>query len=148
LARDLAGTRIEHRAQVVSTLAGFAQDGLADDGVHVGFAEIDPHLEAAEELLQVLKLVERLLAGADQQQAPVEIRGEALGDVLHVQHAVRIVLEELLDLVEHDQRERQFLSAEQKCAANGRGQLIDRDFRRLREVGLQPIGEIARIRRE
>ncbi len=43
------------------------------------------------------------MAGADKQQAPIEVRGEALCDILHVEDAAGIILEELLDLVEHDQ---------------------------------------------
>ena len=119
LAGDFAGAGVEHGADLVGALAGFAQDGLANDRVHVGFAQVDPHLKAAEQLLEVFQFVQGLLAGADEQQAAVEIGGEAFGDVLHVERAAGVVLEELLDFVEHDEGQRQFLAAEQKRPADG-----------------------------
>ena len=106
LAGDLAGPGVEHHAHLIRTGAGFAQHGFADNRIHVGFAEVDTHLEAAQQLLKILKLIQSLPAAADEEQPPIEISGEAFGDILHIQDAPRIVFEELLDLIEDDQCQR------------------------------------------
>ena len=66
LTRDLARTLVEHLTHFVGAAGCLAQHGFADNAIHIGFAEIDPHLEAPQQLLQLRQINERLLPGAHQ----------------------------------------------------------------------------------
>ena len=67
LTGDLAGTLIEHIAHLVGARKQSCANGLADDDVHVCFAQVDPNLEPTQQLLQLRQIDQRLLTGANQQ---------------------------------------------------------------------------------
>ena len=84
--------------------AGFlAQHRLSDHGIDVGFPQGDLNGEAVEQFLEVLNIAKGLLPCCNKQDLTVKATCQALRDCLNVQGQSRVLADELLHFVKHDQ---------------------------------------------
>jgi len=83
-----------------------AQHGLADDALDIGVRQL--HLDG-EAGLQAFAVPAWRCAGPDwpvahQQQSAAQIGADVVGNLLHIVGALHLVADELLDLVDDEQR--------------------------------------------
>jgi hypothetical protein len=87
---------------------------FAKHPLDVGLAECDLDWETVKELLQVRDVAKSLLPGSDYEDPTIEPTRQTLDQSLNLQGKARVLADELLHLVENDQRQRQFISAEKQ----------------------------------
>ncbi len=102
---DLAGACVEGGGELVDVGRVLAEDDLADNIVHVLVLELHLHCEAIGQLLQDRGSEQLRLARGDDQDSRVETRAAALNEVLNGEGLGTVLVDVLLNLVEHDQRE-------------------------------------------
>ncbi|MNS41174.1 hypothetical protein D3C72_735210 [compost metagenome] len=124
---NLTGACIQHVADFALGLGLLPQDGAAHHGVDVAVTQGHGDREAAQQLLQIRDVVQGLLAGSDHQQLSIEGAGQSLDRRLHLERLARIVVDELLDLIEHQQSQRQRLAIEHQSPARQPHQIGRRD---------------------
>ena len=117
------------------------QDDLAGDVLDVPVAQHHLHRKTPHQALQVGHAGQRRLAGAHEEQLAVEVLGQGLGDLLHLEGFFCVGADVLLDLVEHDQGQRELAIFGQR-GFDGRDHLLAGDVGDLGELFFQQLARL------
>ena len=105
VAVNFAADLLKGLLDCIDRVGHFSQYDLSDDGLHVGVGERDADGKAVGELLKRRVGGQRCLAGRNNKDLGAESRRAAFYEVLNVQGFGVVVVDVLLHLVKHNQRE-------------------------------------------
>jgi hypothetical protein len=114
VARDLAQVGLHHLFDRCLGFGLLRQDDLTDHRIHIGIGQLHAHGESAFELLEVGGAGDGGLAGADEEHLGADVLAARLDGFLHVDGALAVFADVLLDLVEHHQGEGELAVAGQR----------------------------------
>ena len=119
--------QVLHRVQLLGLLA---QDDLTDDGGNIRVGQLDCDVETPDDLLENRRAGKCGLACRHQHDPSLELFRQRLRHLLHADRAVGIFADELLRLVENDQRQRH-LAILHECSIQRLDHVFSADRRRI-----------------
>ena len=145
VAGDFAVASVQSLPDDLGTVGLLEQDHFAGDGLHVGIGKVDTDRKTAGNLLQERHVGQRALAGADQQNAAVEVLAEGLGDFVDLAAPLGAIADVLLDFVENEQGTGQLAIRAGQYVADDGQHLVVGDVGRLAELPLdEPFDLVCR----
>ena len=117
------------------------QNNLAGDVLDIPIAEHHLHREAPHQPLQVGHARQGRLACTHKEELAVEVLGQGLGDFLYLEGFFGIGADELLDLVQNHQGQRE-VSIGLQSIRDGGGHLVAGDVGDLRELLLEQLAGV------
>ena len=114
---------------------------MSGDVLDVPVAQHHLYREAPHQALQVGHTGQRGLPRGHEEQLPIEVLGQGLRDLLHLESLLHVVSDELLNFVQHHQGQGE-LAVHRQGIRDGGGHLLAGDVGDLRELLLQELASI------
>ncbi len=134
LAGDLAFVFGNQQFDIGLFVFSLLQDNGADNLFNVVVFEVDLDGEAAHQALEVRHVVEGALARADDHQAAIHLFAQGFDDFLNIEGGLRVQTDELLHLIEYQERAGHF-AINRNRFADGAAHFIHADVVHVRVSG-------------